>query len=56
MAAGQVRTVETTLLTEILKAEPEFYALRKREKLYEWSNGKVYRGDPRKEATAYPDE
>jgi hypothetical protein len=56
MAAGEVRTVETSWLTHVLKADPDFYAKRRDEKLYEFSNGREFRGDPRRIATAYPDE
>ncbi|MBT1154358.1 hypothetical protein J1C56_02005 [Aminobacter anthyllidis] len=56
MATGDVRTVSFTWLSVILKAEPEFYAKRKDERLYEWSNGREFRGDPRRVGTAYPDE
>lgn len=56
MPAGEVRTIEQSWLTVILKADPEFYAKRRDEKLYEWSNGREFRGDPRRVGTAYPDE
>ena len=55
-ADAQVRTVEISWLSVILKADPDFYAKRKDEKLYEFSNGRVIRGNPNKVATAYPDE
>lgn len=54
MAAGQVQNVEFTWLSQVLKSEPDYFAEQKRELLYEWSNGRVFRGDPRKVATAYP--
>jgi hypothetical protein len=53
---AEVRTVEISWLSVILKADPDFYAKRKDEKLYEFSNGRVIRGNPNKVATAYPDE
>lgn len=56
MPAGEVRTVEFSLMQVILKADPEFYARRKDEKLFEFSNGREFRGDPNKRNTAYPDE
>jgi hypothetical protein len=56
MASGDVRNIEIAWRTIVLKAEPEFHANRKKELLYEFSNGKQFRGDPTKVATAYPDE
>lgn len=56
MAIGEVRNVVTTWLSKILKGDPEFYADRRNEKLYEFSNGREFRGDPRRVGTAYPDE
>ena len=53
---AEVKTVEISYLSVILKADPDFYAKRKREKLYEFSNGREFLGDPTKVATAYPDE
>jgi hypothetical protein len=53
---GQVVTTQRTWLSKVLEADPDFFAKRKDEKLYEFSNGKQFRGDPRKVATAYPDE
>lgn len=52
---GQVRTVTFDWRSIVLEAEPEFYANRRNELLYEFSNGREYRGDPNKVATAYPD-
>lgn len=40
----------------MLKADPNFYTDRKKELLYEFSDGRQFRGDPNKIATAYPDE
>lgn len=56
MASGDVRTIEFSWLELVLKAEPDFYAKRRREKLFEFSNGREFRGDPAKVNTAYPDE
>lgn len=56
MAKGEVRTKETAYKTEILRANPQFYAEQKDELLYEFSNGKQFRGDHSKVATAYPEE
>lgn len=53
---GQVRSVTYNWRSEVLKADPRFYAKRKDELFYEWSNGRQFRGDPTKVATAYPDE
>lgn len=55
MPEGEVRTVLRSWLAVILEKDPEFHARRKDEKLYEFSNGREFRGDPRKVATAYPD-
>ena len=55
MAYGQVTTVSFTWLSKLLEKEPDYYAGLKDEKLYEFSNGREFRGDPRKRATAYPD-
>lgn len=53
---GQVKTVEFDWRAIVLKADPTFYRDRKDELLYEFSNGRQFRGDPSKIATAYPDE
>lgn len=53
---GQVQNRTFTLLSKILAADPDFYAKRKKELLYEFSNGREFRGDPNRVATAYPDE
>lgn len=53
--AQQVRNTERSWLSIVLKADPTFYADRKNEKLYEFTN-REFRGDPNKVATAYPDE
>ncbi len=50
-----VQTKEVSWRTEILRADPEFYAKQKREVLWEFSNGKEFRGDHSKVNTAYPD-
>jgi hypothetical protein len=55
LADGNVKNVTFTLLSQILKSEPDFYANRKKEKLYEFT-GKTFRGDPNRVNTAYPDE
>lgn len=55
MATADVKTREIDWRTLVLKAEPDFYAKRKKELLYEFSNGKQFRGDPTKQG-AYPDE
>ena len=56
MASGDVQRREFNWLEVILKADPDFYANRRREKLWEFSNGRESRGDPAKVNTAYPDE
>lgn len=56
MAIGEVRNVVRTWLSYILKADPEFYSQRRDEKLWEFSNGREFRGDPNRVGTAYPDE
>ncbi len=56
MADGKVQTREISLTSLIAQADPEFYAKRRKEKLWEFSNGRVFRGDPNKINTAYPDE
>ena len=56
MASGDVQTRSFNWLEVVLKADPEFYAKRKRELLWEFSNGREFRGDPDKINTAYPDE
>lgn len=43
-------------MAQILKADPDFYAKRRDQKLYEFSNGREFRGDPEKVSTAYPTE
>jgi hypothetical protein len=53
MASGDVRTREFTWLQALLQADPEFYAKRQKELLYEFSNGRQFRGDPRRVGTAY---
>lgn len=53
---GEVRTTERTWRDIVLKADPNFYTDRKKELLYEFSDGRQFRGDPNKIATAYPDE
>lgn len=53
---GVVRQVSFTWMSKLLEKEPDYYAELRRERLYEFSNGRVIRGDPRKVATAYPDE
>jgi hypothetical protein len=53
---GQVVTTQRTWLSKVLEADPDFYAKRKDELLYKFSNGKEFRGDPNRVATAYPDE
>lgn len=53
---GEVRTVEYNWRTVILQSDPDFYAKRKNELLFEFSNGRQFRGDPNKRNTAYPDE
>lgn len=55
MVVGRVTSRTITWLSEVLKADPEFFAKRKDEKLYEFSNGRQFRGDPNKVGTAYPD-
>ena len=54
--ASQVQTRTFNWLEVILKADPEFYAKRRDEKLFEFSNGREFRGNPNKINTAYPDE
>lgn len=53
---GQVRNRSVSYLTEVLKADPDFYAKRRDELLYEFSNGREFRGDPRTTATAYTED
>lgn len=53
---GEVRTIEINWRSVVLRNDPEFYAKRRDELLYEWSNGRQFRGDPNKVGTAYPDE
>jgi len=52
---GVVRQVNFTWLSKLLESDPDFYAKQKKELLYEFNNGKEFRGDPRRVATAYPD-
>lgn len=54
-ADGKVKNITFNLMSQILKAEPDFYANRRREKLWEFTN-RVFVGDPNKVNTAYPDE
>lgn len=56
MAIGDVRTIERPWLSLIIEKDPEFFAKRKDELLFEFSNGRQFRGDPNKRNTAYPDE
>jgi len=56
MPDGDVKNIEFSWWSIVLKADPDFYAKRKREKLFEFSNGRQFRGDPNKINTAYPDE
>lgn len=51
-----VQTKEISWRTLILQRDPNYYADQKREKIYEFSNGKVFRGDHAKVGTAYPDD
>lgn len=53
---GKVRSVTFSWRTKVLEADPDFYAKNRDEILYEFSNGRQFRGDPTKVATAYPDE
>lgn len=55
MAIGDVRTKEIDWRTLVLKAEPDFYAKRRKELFYKFSNGREFRDDPTKTG-AYPDE
>jgi len=55
VTVGVVRNIQFTWLSVILRADGDFYAKRKDELLYEWSNGRQFRGDPNKVGTAYPD-
>lgn len=56
MSDHDVKTLVKPWLAIVLEADPDFYAKRTREKLYEFSPpGRIQRGNPRKEATAYPD-
>lgn len=55
LADAAVKNVTFNLMSQILKAEPDFYANRRREKLWEFTN-REFRGDPNKVNTAYPDE
>ncbi|MBW3099247.1 hypothetical protein [Pseudohoeflea coraliihabitans] len=54
MATVQTRTFSWWEV--ILQADPEFHAKRKDEKLFEFSNGREFRGNPNTRNTAYPDE
>lgn len=50
----RVRYVEKTYISEVLRADPQFYADQRDVLLYKFSNGREFRGDPTKVATAYP--
>jgi hypothetical protein len=50
---GAVRNRERTWLELVLEAEPEFYAKRRNETLFEFSNGRKFIGDPTRYNTAY---
>lgn len=56
MARGDVQSRTFTWLSKILEKHPDYYADKKDHKLFEFSNGKEFRGDPAKVNTAYPDE
>lgn len=51
--SGDVKNREFTWLSVILQKDPDFYAKRKSELLYEFT-GRNYRGDPTRVGTAYP--
>lgn len=51
---GEVRSVSFSYMSVLLQRDPEFFAKLRDEKLYEWSNGREFRGDPTEIATAYP--
>lgn len=56
MAQGDVQSRTFNWLTKLLEKQPDYYADKRDHKLFEFSNGKVFRGDPAKVNTAYPDE
>lgn len=56
MSDHDVKTIVRPWLALILEKDPDFYAKRKNEKLYDFSpDGRIFRGDPNKVGTAYPD-
>lgn len=54
MASGLVTNREISWDMLIRQADPEFDSQRRREKLFEFSNGRIFRGDPERINTAYP--
>jgi len=56
MAKGEVRSVTFNWLTKLLEKNPDYYADKKDHKLYEFSSGREFRGDPAKVGTAYNDD
>lgn len=59
MSDQRVRTIERSYMQLVLQRDPQFYAENRDVPFYDFShhpNGRVFRGDPRKVATAYPDE
>ena len=55
MARGDVKTRRVNWLTLVLEKIPDYFADKKDVKLYEFSNGREFRGDPEKVGTAYDD-
>lgn len=56
MSDHDVKTIVRPYLALILEKDPDFYAKRRKEKLYEFTSpGRKFIGDPRRESTAYPD-
>jgi hypothetical protein len=53
---GTVQTREISWNTLILQANPDHNSEKQNEKLFEFSNGRVFRGNHNKQNTAYPDE
>lgn len=58
MTDQKVRYTERSYMQLILQKDPQFHAENRDVPFYDFSHhpgGRIFRGDPRKVATAYPD-
>lgn len=50
------RSVQTNLLREVVKTDPDFYRDKARQVEYEFSNGRNFYGNPAKRGAYTPEE